>query len=135
MNTRNTQIFLAFISAVFLAGYLNIDCGKRCNYMLQMSCGFETHKTNDSDCCHSKQSKNSSPDKCKGKGSCCINNLPPAATIDGQSVGFDNQIIPVISGSSVLTESNFNLQVAIFSTGPPFRLSNSTQSVLCVFVI
>jgi len=131
-GAKISLIFLSFLATSFLTVGSYADCKEKCNYLRRSSCNIEkANQSADSDCCHSAQK--SSSEKCKG--ACCINNLPPTATVDGQAVAFDIVSVYCVFENPVFVELNFNLEAAVLSTGPPFCPRSNTQAVLCVFVI
>ncbi|HBG26144.1 MAG: hypothetical protein A2Y10_08215 [Planctomycetes bacterium GWF2_41_51] len=137
MKSKTKKILilsLSFIAAAILTGYLYADCRGKCGES-HTSCHIKkTSQITEQGCCHSSKPlpQKTSQEKCGGKGVCCFNNLPPAATINSQNL--NNSFINVLF-KNCLTELNSNLPAEISSTGSPLQLYKNTQAVLCVFVI
>ena len=137
---KTKAIILTRLLAVLAAGFLVVplcaDCKDRCSRLLGASCHIDKiQEKPDSACCHhiTPQPKNSLSGKCKG--ACSINNLPPSATTQDKIVGPYIQIASNIYESPTIGQSGVPLKIAISSVNQYYSLHNSTQSILCVFVI
>jgi hypothetical protein len=122
---------LAFIAAVSLALDSYNICKAKC--LRKAFCKITMPKSRS--CCQKKAQNQNLPRKCSGKKTCCFKKVTPIATIDNQGDNLISNDVPVFLANSIAAKTNVISKMANFSTGPPACFNNSTQSLLCIFVI